>query len=296
MKNRPEICVVGSVNLDFIIRTADLPSPGETIGAGEFFTAPGGKGANQALAAQRLGADVSMLACVGDDEFAETALANLESAGVNLDGVARLTGEASGAAFINLSHDGENQIAVAPGANARFSPPHIIPVTADAMIAQLEVPLDTIAAAAASVKDCFFCVNTAPALPVDVAFLHRADLLVMNEIEFAYYQDQLSDYQGTIASTYGAKGAVLSRGGEKIASCAAPTVAAIDTTGAGDCFTAALTLALIEDLPPHQALWRACVSAALATTKIGAQAGMPLRADVDAYIAQHPTPGDCEVS
>ena len=285
MSSPRNIYVVGSVNLDFVIQTQTLPTAGETVGSGSFFTAPGGKGANQALAARRMGANVSMLACVGEDVHGQSALKNLDAEGVNLSGVKRLPGESSGAAFINISDSGENQIAVAPGANAAFAPEHVPEFQADAIIAQLEVSPETISAAVSS-TDCFFSLNAAPALPIDPSLLLRADLLVVNEIERAFYGDALEGFSGLLACTYGAKGATLSKGGATLARCIPPSVEVIDTTGAGDCFTAALTIALLEpNQSPESALERACFSATLATTKLGAQAGMPTRDEVDAFLA-----------
>ena len=282
-KKSPAIAVVGSVNLDFVVRTETLPIAGETVGGGEFFTTPGGKGANQALAAHRLGGRAQMLACVGNDTYADEALANLKQDGVDLSGVTRLPDVKTGAAFINVDDAGENQIAVAAGANYAFTPVHLPAIKADAIIAQLEVASETIAAAALQ-GDAFFTLNAAPAQPLGDDIIQRADLIIVNEIEQAYYADKLKGFSGLLALTLGAKGAVLFDKGAEIARAGAPKVDAIDTTGAGDCFVGALTVALMEGFAPQEALQRACISGALATTRLGAQAATPTRQEVDAFI------------
>lgn len=284
MTDGPTICVIGSINLDFVIRTKTLPTAGETLGGGDFITTPGGKGANQALAAQRLGASVSLLGCIGDDQYGDSALENLRRDGVDLSGIRCLENIRSGAAFINLSEDGENQIAVAPGSNAAFAPDHLGPITADAIIAQLEVAPETILAAVTD-TDTFFCLNAAPALPISPVLLNRADLLIVNETEYEFYKDQLAGFSGLLARTYGAKGAALFLNGQEIASCPGQKVDTTDTTGAGDCFTAALTVFLMEQLDHATALEQACMCAALATTKTGAQSGMPYRAQAEEFFA-----------
>lgn len=280
----PKIHVIGSINIDFVIRTKTLPRPGETLGEGTFFTSPGGKGANQALAAQRLGADVTLSGCVGMDAYADLALQLLEDAGVNLASLQRSSEAQSGAAFINLDDEGENQIAVAPGANAMLSADRIDVSKAQTIIAQLEVPEGVIWDAVKG-NTIFFCLNAAPAIPINPALLRRADLLVLNETERAFYSDQLSGFEGMIAQTYGSKGATLFRGGEKVAEAAGHKVEAVDTTGAGDCFTGALCTALGEGQSEENALRFACAAAALAVTKEGAQAALPTRAEIDAFLA-----------
>ncbi len=285
MTKNVSIAVVGSVNLDFVVRTARLPTAGETIGGGEFFTTPGGKGANQALAAQRLGANVQMFACVGEDAYADEALLNLKADGINLDGIRRLKDVKTGAAFINVDDAGENQIAVAAGANGEFSTNHLPVIKADAIIAQLEVASETIAAAVSN-NDIFFGLNAAPVRCLSQEMIQRADLIIVNEVEHSFYAEQLKTYKGFIALTLGAKGAVLFNKGEEIARAAPPKVDAIDTTGAGDCFVGGLMVSLMEGLSAQDALTRACACGALATTRLGAQAATPTRAQVDAFLAK----------
>lgn len=273
------ITVVGSVNLDIVARAPKLPAPGETVTGADLHRFPGGKGANQALAARRLGADVTLIACVGDDATADEALVLLREGGVDLSGCKVLDGEATGTALIAVDPDGENQIVVAPGANALLTPERVARPTSDAVICQLEVPADTIASVALTYAG-LFCVNLAPARHIDVTVLQRADLVVVNETESAWYGDTLSACHGMIATTRGAGVASITRDGTVIAEARPPSVNAIDATGAGDTFTAALTLALVEGHSPADALEFACNAAAAATTQMGAQPALPYREDI----------------
>ncbi|MEM6834154.1 MAG: ribokinase [Pseudomonadota bacterium] len=275
----PKIAVLGSVNLDFVIRTARLPVAGETVSEGHFFTTPGGKGGNQALAARKLGADVTLYASVGDDPYADAALENLKAEGVDVSQRLIQTEAKTGAAFINVADDGENQIAVASGANALYTPDLAPKIDADWIIAQLEINPETILKAAEQ-SEAKLCINAAPVKPLPEALLARTDLLIVNEIEHSYYAEALAAHQGLVALTLGSKGAVLLENGTEIAKSPAPTVGVVDTTGAGDCFVAALTVFFAEGQTPSQALNAACICGALATTQLGAQAGTPRRADV----------------
>jgi ribokinase len=277
----PKLCVVGSVNLDLVARARALPRPGETITGATLNRYPGGKGANQALAARRLGAEVVLCAAVGQDSAADEALALLHAEGVDLSRLHRDTAAATGVALIAVSDAGENQIVVAPGANRTLTPDRLKLAPADAVICQLETPAETVAAAAAQVKGRFV-VNLAPAGPVPDSILARADLLIVNETEELYYGDRLHASPGLVCLTLGARGAKMLRAGRAVARATPPPVTVADTTGAGDCFAAAITIALLEGRSEEQALSFACVAAALKTTRPGAQPGMPTRAHVDA--------------
>lgn len=273
------IAVIGSINLDLVATVKKLPTPGETVTDAELNRFPGGKGANQALAAKRLGADVRLIGCVGDDAAAEEALALLRAGEVDLDGVHVVAGVPTGTALIAVAPSGENHIVVAPGANRSLTPELLEIPAAEALICQLEVPTDTVARAAAEF-DGFFCVNLAPAKQVDVTVLQRADLVIVNEIESAWYGETLNACPGMIATTVGAAGATISKTGEDIAVARPPRIEAVDTTAAGDTFTAALTVALVEGQPPQQALEFACAAGAAACTRLGAQSSLPTRDEV----------------
>lgn len=274
------IVVAGSVNLDLVASGAPLPAPGQTVTGATFARHPGGKGANQALAARRLGADVALVARVGRDSMAEEALTLLRAGGVDLSGVTLDDAAATGVALVAVDAQGENQIIVAPGANATLTPPRLALPAGDALICQLELPVETVAYAAAQWSG-FFCVNLAPALPVPDAVIARADLIVVNEGEAAYYGRALDAARGLVAVTRGGEGAVLIRNGETVASAIPPAVAVVDTVGAGDTFVAALAVALLEGQAPQAALRFACAAGACAVTRPGAQPSLPTRAEVD---------------
>ncbi len=277
------ILVIGSVNLDLSASVSRLPAPGETITGATLCRFPGGKGANQALAARRLGAEVSLLASVGADAAADEALVLLQEDGVDLSGLRRLEDEPTGIALIAVAPSGENQIVVAPGANAAMDADTLELRSADALICQLEVP-GAVITRAAEQFDGYFCANLAPAKEVDIAVLQRADLVVVNETEAVWYGDSLAACRGMIATTFGSKGARLEKSGKIIAEAAPPAVNAVDTVGAGDTFTAALTVAIVEGEPPERALRFACAAGAAATTRAGAQPSLPTRAEVEALL------------
>ena len=273
------ILVVGSVNLDYSASVPRLPTAGETVTGATLDRFPGGKGANQALAARRLGADVTLIASVGQDSAADEALTLLREGGVDLSRCQPHATEPTGVALISVAPSGENHIVVAPGANATLTVDEL--PDADALICQLEVPGDTVANIARRFEG-FFCANLAPAKEIDVAVLSRADLVVVNETEAAWYGDSLRACGGMIATTHGAGVAELRKDGEVLATARPPAVEAVDTTGAGDTFTAALTVALVEGMSPRGALEFACAAGACAATRRGAQPSLPMREDVEA--------------
>jgi ribokinase len=272
----PSIAVLGSVNLDIVAKVARLPEAGETVTGAELSHFPGGKGGNQALAAKRLGADVSLVACVGNDGAADEALALLREGGVDLTRCRAVEDVATGTALIAVAQSGENHIVVAPGANRMLVSEDVVGIAADALICQLEVPTALVAEAADSFNG-FFCVNLAPACEIDVRVLQRADLVVVNETESNWYGASLSACHGIVATTRGSGIATLQRDGEIIAEATPPVVVAVDTTGAGDTFTAALTVAMVEGQDVDAALEFACAAGAAATTRMGAQPSLPFR-------------------
>lgn len=279
----PSVIVVGSVNIDIVARVARLPAPGETVTGAELSRFPGGKGANQALAAQRLGAEVSLVARVGNDASADEALLLLREGGVNLDRCQSVDNQATGTALIAVAPSGENHIVVAPGANRALTPQDLDLPEADALICQLEVPVPVIVHAVESFTG-FVCVNLAPAAEIDVRVLQRADLVVVNETESSWYGASLDACAGIVATTHGAGVATIRHDGRLLAESSPPAVSVVDTTGAGDTFTAALTIALVEGLAPSDALQFACVAGAVATTTLGAQPSLPSRDSVNQYL------------
>lgn len=281
--NHPRITVVGSVNLDFVATGARLPAPGETVTGAKLARHPGGKGANQALAAQRLGASVRLVARVGRDGMADDALALLRTGGVDLSACSADETATTGVALIAVSADGENQIVVAAGANETLAPHHIPDLRDDALVMQLEVPVESLVAASLAARGLVI-LNLAPAAEVPAALMARADVVIVNETEAAFYGDRLDAVRGMVAVTLGSKGARMLRGGEVIAHAQAPKVIAVDTTGAGDAFVGALAVALLEGKDPAAALAFGCAAGALAATRAGAQTSLPTRAEVDALL------------
>ncbi len=276
------LTVLGSVNLDLIVQVQDLPKAGETVTGGAYTALPGGKGANVAVAARRLGAETEIMAAVGNDDYAQQALVNLEKEGVYLDAVRHVDAH-TGLAFITVSEDGENQIAVASGANAAYAPQDVPKLCSDVLITQFEIPTKTIEAALDGYKG-FVAVNASPVRAGVEKILKRADLIIVNEGEAAQYD--VDNHNGLVAITLGAKGAKLYRKGELLASATPPKVHIVDTTGAGDAFAAGLTVALAEKQSPQDALEFACAVGALTATKLGTQTSSPKRAEVDRLLGR----------
>jgi ribokinase len=275
------VAVVGSVNLDLVARVPRLPTPGETLAAGDLRRVPGGKGANQALAARRLGADVTLVAAVGDDAAGDEALALLQQDGVRLDGLRREPGHPTGHALITVDDSGETTIVVAAGANAalQVSPDDVR--GADAVLTVLEIP-DSAVAAAVQHATGLVVLNAAPARALPSELLRRIDIVVVNTAEYAAIEGL--DAARAVAVTAGAKGAVLRRGGREVAGAQPPPVDVVDGTAAGDAFTAALTVALLDGASDADALRRACAAGALAATKAGAQPSLPTAAELAAVL------------
>lgn len=278
------ITVVGSINLDFVATAPKLPRAGETVTGAELARHPGGKGANQALAAQRLGAEVCMIGRVGRDAMAEEAMGLLLADDVDIGGVLADADQPTGVALIAVDPDGENQIVVAAGANHSAFPEQLPARIETPLILQLELPIETVEAAVGRATE-FVCVNLAPAQPVSDQLLRRADLIVVNETEAAYYGDLLHHGGGRVVVTQGARGAVLYQRGVELARATPPRVRAVDATGAGDCFVGAICVALLEGMEPEAALAFACAAGAIAATRPGAQPSMPTRDEVEAILA-----------
>lgn len=288
------VLVAGSANLDFVVRAHHVPAPGETVLGRDFATFPGGKGANQAVAIARAGGVATrMLLALGDDPYAGVLEAALVEAGVAMH-IVRVPGTASGTAFICLSDDAENAITVAPGANTGLRPHHLPSLRGIShLLLQLETPLDSVAHYAQLAREAGVRVvlNAAPATPLPAGLLDNVDVLVVNEGELATLAGE-----GAVAAqaarlavpcivvTLGARGCFARRGGEIFLQPAFP-IDAVDTTAAGDTFCGALAARLAEHAGLADALRFASAASALACTRLGAQASIPARADVEAWLA-----------
>ncbi len=305
------ILVVGSLNMDQVVRVPRLPAFGETLlGAGSLKLVSGGKGANQAVAMARLGASVTMAGRVGTDPFGSQLIEALERDGVDTHLVEVDFQEASGVAFIFLSPDGDNAIVVASGANMRVGHDSLqmqrideLLQDVEALVLQLEIPLPTVrrlieAGHKAGIR---VVLNVAPAQPLAKELLAQVSVLIVNEGEASLLSGQriegLEDAEivgkvlhgygiPTVAVTLGSKGAVLvtndQQGRVRSIHQLPPRVQVVDTTAAGDCFAGALTVALTEGQAPEEALRFAVNASALKVTKFGAQSGLPTREEVHA--------------
>ncbi|AZO66191.1 MULTISPECIES: ribokinase [unclassified Mesorhizobium] len=296
------IIVVGSINLDLIANVDRLPAPGETVRGSGFTTAPGGKGANQALAAARAGAKVRMVGAVGKDNFATEALALLREGKIDLSGVGE-TFASTGTALIMVADDGENVIAVVPGANDSVVTGDLSKAfmkKGDVVLFQQEIPLHTVDAAldAARAAGAITVLNTAPFRAEATAFLGKADYVVANETEFDLYGEALSlsgrdrparmrDYAGktgrTIVVTLGGDG-VLAATPADLLMVPALKITPVDTVGAGDTFCGYFAAGLSSGLLLEQALARAAAAGSLACLKPGAQPSIPQAKEVDAAL------------
>jgi ribokinase len=268
----PNLTVVGSINLDLVARTERLPRAGETVSGARFSRVPGGKGANQAVAAARLGADVTLVGCVGRDELAEEALVELREAGVEERWLAK--DEPTGIALVTVDAAGETTIVVAPGANAELRPDDLALEGADAVLCQQEIPAETVSRAAELALRFFL--NAAPArngAPV-------AELTIVNRLEL----EALGERAGLVCLTLGAEGAVLLEDGRELARAEPPPVDAVDGTAAGDAFTACLVVSWLEGRSREESLRRACIAGALAASRFGAQTSLPTQKEVDALL------------
>lgn len=247
----PAVTVVGSINLDIIASADRLPTAGETVGGGVLQQQPGGKGANQAVAAARLGGSARMIGAVGNDAQGRLMLESLASAGVDTSDVAVLDGGATGTALIVVDRDGENQIVVCPGANSRFSLEGVEFGSDEAVLCQLEVGLPVLLEAARRATG-YFVLNAAPAMSLPAELLERCDLVIVNETEYELIPALVE--AKLVAVTYGKDGSAMFEHGRKVAEAPAVAVTVANTIGAGDAFCAALVLALQSGLDYATAL------------------------------------------
>jgi ribokinase len=289
---RGHVILVGSINADLVVRAERLPGPGETVAGGEFSRHGGGKGANQAVAAARMGVRVTMVGAVGDDDLGEEALAALGTEGIDTAAVARLPGAATGVALIVVDARGENQIAVASGANAALDPAAAEAAARAAgegvVLLSHEVPEAVVLAGARAARGTIV-LNPAPARALPDELCALGPVLTPNESEAAELTGRSDPEQAAralaertgapVLVTLGAQGVLLLEDGaaERLP---APHVDAIDTTGAGDTFNGALAAGLAEGRDLRAAARLAVAAAALSTRAAGAREGMPRRDDV----------------
>ncbi len=266
------LCVVGSINVDVTASVVRLPQAGETVMGGDLRRDAGGKGANQAAAAARLGAQVRMVGAVGDDPDGLRMLQNLRDTGIDVSGV--WLGDApTGTALITVDEAGENQIVVYAGANHDVTLDGVSFTPEEAVLTQLEIPLATVVSLAAAVPG-YLAINAAPAQPLPADLVARADLVIVNETEYAQLPE-LADAR-LVAVTYGSAGAALRQDGREVVRVPAPKVRSVSAVGAGDAFCASLTLALHAGWEPERALRAACAVGADAVTHVGAQPALGL--------------------
>jgi ribokinase len=291
------IVVIGSVNTDLVVTGLRIPEPGETVTGGTFLRAQGGKGANQAVAAARAGAEVTFVARVGDDELGHDAIAGLRQENIDVGHIARDADHSTGVALIMVDQAGENAISVAPGSNARLSVADVEAAraaieAADVLLAQLETPLEAVARATtiAAAAGTMVILNPAPARLLDDSLLALVDVLTPNEGESAFLANEEEPRAAaarlralgveTVVVTLGPRGALVFSG-EGESAVPSPAVAAIDSTAAGDAFNGYLAVSLSEGLDLTVAVRRACAAGALATTVPGARPSLPSRDRVD---------------
>ena len=303
------IIVVGSLNMDLVIQVPNIPRPGETILGNNFTTIPGGKGANQAVAAARLGASVTMVGQIGSDDYGEALIANLEKEGVNVENVFVDKNSATGIALIAVDSIGQNSIAVASGANFTLTKEMIRQAwknieTVDVLVMPLETPSETIfeAAKQAKKKGAKVVLNPAPARELDDDLLSLVDVLVPNEHEIFQIvknqdQDDLREASNllhkkgvsTVIITLGGDGVTIMNKDQPEVHIAARKVDVVDTTAAGDSFVAALAIGIAEGKTLEDACRYANVVGALTVTKKGAQPSLPTCNDVDRFLSEQET-------
>jgi ribokinase len=297
------IVVVGSLNMDLVVRVARHPVPGETLLGSDYESYFGGKGANQAVAAQRMGGKVRMIGRVGNDGFGERIKSHLKAQGINVNATLCINAP-TGVAFISVDKTGQNAIIVSPGANSRLKPENLSPIEfehAAVVVLQLEVPLDTVRRAARIGREsgARVILNAAPALPLSPADFALFDLLVVNESEAQAYSGlsvdspedgleaarKLRQHCPAVIVTLGAQGAVwASPEGE--GHQRAFEVRAVDVTAAGDAFVGALAVSLAEGRSLERAIRLGAAAGALAVTRPGAQSSLPTRLEVEAFLAE----------
>ncbi len=298
---KPSIVVVGSSNTDMVVKTNRFPNPGETVLGGDFFMNPGGKGANQAVAAARLGGNVVFICKIGDDLFGSQSSKLFKKEGIDISHILSDKEKPSGVALITVDSSAENAIVVAPGANGSLIPEDLVQmsdviVSAKFVLVQLEIPINTVSYVAklASENGVKVVVNPAPAHPLPEELYRHISIITPNEkeaemlsgvpvnsLESAREAAKIIQAKGAeiVVVTIGSKGALILSGSD-FTHIKAPLVDAVDTTAAGDVFNGALVVALSEGEDIISAVEFACKSSAISVTKLGAQASAPLRNEV----------------
>lgn len=288
------ITVIGSINMDLVTQTDIVPKMGETVIGNRFFTIPGGKGANQAVAAAKMGADVKMVGLVGDDVFGQEYLQHLQKYEIDVSDVKPVTHEKTGVATIILA-EGENSIIVVPGANDHLTPEVVagyedVIAASDLVLLQLEIPMESVELAAGLAKKHKkkVILNPAPFKPLSGTLIENADYITPNEYEAELLLQSAANQnliKKKLIITRGAEGVDFFDEGKSIHQDSF-RVEVVDTTGAGDTFNGALAVALLEDRPLSEACEIAAAAGALSVTKLGAQSGMPTRAEVESFLQQ----------
>ena len=304
-QKKKKILVIGSSNTDMTVMTEKMPSPGETVLGGEFRMGPGGKGANQAVAAARLGADVSFVCKLGRDVFGDNAVEGYRREGLDVSGILRCDAP-SGVAVITVDADAENCIVVAPGANSRFTPADIDSLrasfgSASILLVQLEIPVETVLRAIEMAREAGITVvlNPAPACSLPPRILELTDLLIPNQTELSMLsglpvtdeasaataaQALMEKGISNVIVTLGSKGSLVCRKGEAPVMVPARKVKAVDTTAAGDTFCGAVCTGLTEGMDLGDAVRFATAASSLTVQKPGAQDSLPYRNEVDKII------------
>ncbi len=294
MMKDPSITVIGSINMDLVTTSERIPEQGQTIMGESFFYNPGGKGANQAVACARLGAQVNMLGCVGDDPFGRILIDNLSKENVVIDNVEPVTDKPTGVATI-LINDHDNRIIVTPGANYSVTPSYIqqyldVIDQSDVVLLQLEIPLDTIeyVIGYCSKKGIPVILNPAPAQKLSAFVLENCTYLTPNETEKLEITEEMDTYKKKMIVTLGEKGVEFCSE-DNVETVTGYRVTPVDTTGAGDTFNGALAIQLAKGIHLKEAITFANAAAALSIQKRGAQQGMPTMREVIEFLEGAPS-------
>ncbi|MGJ7918969.1 ribokinase [Neobacillus sp. LXY-4] len=292
---KKKITVIGSINMDLVTKTKQIPKVGETLLGDSFYTIPGGKGANQAVAAARLGSDVTLIGCVGDDSFGSDLTKHLSDQGIHIENMKPVTQQSTGIASITLS-DGDNSIIVVPGANYAVTPDFVASheemiAGSDVLLLQLEIPLESVIKAAelANKHNVLTILNPAPIQALPKSLLKMVDYLTPNEHEQELLlascdlsEQEEKEIREKCIVTKGSKGVSIYIDGEVL--IPSYKVEVVDTTGAGDSFNGALAYSLSNGATLEESCKFANVVGAISVTKLGAQSGMPTLDEVEEFL------------